>query len=79
MGMQMYGNVELILQGRDQIEGVVWCNQTGHVLNADGVGPHVLEYLGFVKIVLAGCIRLRPCAVRSGSSKSFLGNACRFS
>jgi hypothetical protein len=40
------------LEGLDQLIGIVGGDQAGHVLDADAVGPHGLQLLGLVDIVV---------------------------
>ena len=40
------------LQGFDQIIGIIGRQQAGHVFDADAVGPHTLEILGLIDIIV---------------------------
>ena len=41
--MQMYGNFGAFFQPTDQFKGLIRFKQPGHVLNADGMRPHIFD------------------------------------
>ena len=50
--MQVNRNLDRRLKGFDHLIGIVGGDQTGHVLDADRIGPHRLKRLGPIDIVL---------------------------
>ena len=54
VAVQVDGYLDRRLEGLDQVVGIVGGDQTGHVLDADRVGAHGLEVLGFFDVVIDG-------------------------
>ena len=52
MAVELDREPDRTLQGADEIVGVVRIENPGHVLDADRIGAHLLEGLGFVDVVL---------------------------
>ena len=46
------GRLDRLLQGLDQLIGIIGRDQTGHVLDADAVRAHGLQVLGLVDVVV---------------------------
>ena len=65
MRVEMHGKPEFLAQCLDQLERRVWPTQSGHVLDAQHVGTHVLEPGGEVNVVIQavlGPIRIEDVA-----------------
>ena len=54
VGMEMNRDADLLLQGVYQLFGRIGLEQTGHILDADGVCADVLQLLGQLHIVIQG-------------------------
>ena len=52
MAVQVNRNLDRRLKGLDHLIGIVGRDQAGHVLDADRIGPHGLQGLGPVDIIL---------------------------
>ena len=52
--MQVDGQVHSVLDGGNQVVGLLGTHNTGHVLDADGADAHFLELLDHLHIVLQG-------------------------
>ncbi|VTR68666.1 hypothetical protein DESC_720044 [Desulfosarcina cetonica] len=52
VAVQVNGCLDRGLEGLDQIIGVVGGDQAGHVLDADAVGAHGLQFLGLIDIIV---------------------------
>ena len=54
MGVELDGDTDLLLQGRDQLLGSVGLQNAGHILDGQHVGAPVLQLLGQLHIVIQG-------------------------
>jgi len=52
MAVKVNGNLDVGFQGFDQVVGIVRGDESGHVLDTDGVSAHVLELLGLLDIII---------------------------
>ena len=62
VGMQLDGDADGLFDGLHQVKGVVGGKQSGHVLDAEGIGSHLLQDLGLLDEVVQ--VEDRPAHVR---------------
>ena len=66
MGVHHDGQVHRVLQGRDQVIGVLRGEDAGHVLDADRADAHFLQFLDHLHILVQGVHRARGIGDRAG-------------
>ena len=56
VGVEMHGDADLVLQRADQFPCSVRFAKACHVLDAEHVGTHAFDFLGFLDVVLEGIL-----------------------
>ena len=52
MGMQVDGDGDVLFQFGDEFGDIERRHDAGHILQTEGVRPHILNFFGFIEIIV---------------------------